>query len=64
MKKEYKSPASFALRLHAEGMMATSLDILPREDESGSKKEISAEGQILSDERKNSSSGVWKWMDD
>lgn len=64
MKTKYKSPASFALRLRTEGMMAASLHIGGSEDGEGNTNRVNGEGQVLSTDRKNSSSGVWKWMDD
>ena len=54
-----------AVRLRTEGMMASSLTIGGSEDEeTGETNRVNTETQILSNDRKNSSSGVWKWMDD
>lgn len=65
MKAIYKSPASTAVRLRTEGMMAQSLQIGGSTDEtSGETNKVNTETQVLSNDRKNSSSGVWKWMDD
>ncbi len=64
MKAEYQSPASLPVRLRTEGMMAASLTIGGSTDESGNTGTVKTETQILSNDRKNSSSGVWKWMDD
>ncbi len=66
MKKEkYQSPESTTLRLRTEGMMATSIDIGGSTDATtGEEKKVGTESEVLSNERKNSSSGVWKWMDD
>ncbi len=65
MKAIYNSPASTSVRLRTEGMMASSLTIGGSEDETtGETNKVSTETQVLSNDRKNSSSGVWKWMDD
>ena len=54
-----------AVRLRTEGMMASSLTIGGSEDETtGETNRVNTENQVLSNDRKNSSSGVWKWMDD
>ena len=65
MKAIYNSPASTSVRLRTEGMMAMSMHIGGSEDETtGETNHVHTETQILSNDRKNSSSGVWKWMDD
>ena len=65
MKAIYNSPASTAVRLRTEGMMATSLEVGGSTDETtGETNRVNTENQVLSNDRKNSSGGVWKWMDD
>ncbi len=61
----YQSPASLPVRLRTEGMMAASLPIGGSTDETtGEEKKVGTESAVLSNDRKNSSSGVWKWMGD
>ena len=65
MKAIYNSPASTSVRLRTEGMMAASLEVGGSTDEeTGEANRVNTETQILSNDRKNSSGGVWKWMDD
>ncbi len=65
MKAIYNTPASTAVRLRTEGIMAASMHIGGSTDETtGEASRVNGENQVLSNDRKNSSGGVWKWMDD
>ncbi len=65
MKAKYQTPASTSVRLRTEGMMAESLTVGGSTDATtGEEKKVGTESEVLSNERKSSSSGVWKWMGD
>ena len=61
MKAAYKSPASVALRLSTEGMMAISRNI--GGNTGGGDKRIDGDTQVLSGEGNGSSTVIWKSTD-
>ncbi len=63
MKKNYITPASDAVRLNTEGLMATSLTI-GGQKEDGTEETIDTEGGVLSNGNGNYSSDYWNGVDD
>ncbi len=61
MKAAYKSPASVALRLNTEGMMAISRNI--GGNTGGGDKRIDGDTQVLSGEGNGSSTVIWNNAD-
>ncbi len=66
MKKTYSTPASTAVSLRTEGLMATSsLRLGSSSGEGGTtNKKVEGEGQVLSGEGNGASSGIWSNMED
>ncbi len=66
MKKTYSTPASTAVSLRTEGLMATSLGIRSHDDssEGGETMTVNGDGQVLSGKGNGASSGIWSNMED
>ncbi len=66
MKKTYHAPASTAVTLRTEGLMATSLNIGggSSSGEGGTTTKVEGENQVLSGEGNGASSGIWSNMED
>ena len=66
MKKTYSTPASTAVSLRTEGLMALSMDIKHGDDssEGGETLTVTGDGQVLSGKGNGASSGIWSNMED
>ena len=65
MKKTYHAPASTAVSLRTEGLMATSsLYIKDGSSEGGETLTVTGDGQVLSGKGNGASSGIWSNMED